>query len=94
MDLSPNSSSPIKRSNAKKAAPAVFSPPEERSPGVSQESVLEWDVGRKEALTMVALMIVSLTAALDTTVLVPVLPVSKPPIPALKILCLTNPDNF
>ena len=61
----------------KKAAPAVFSRTEERSPAVSQEPVLEWDVGRKEALIMVALMIISLTAALDTTVLVPVLPVSK-----------------
>ena len=81
MDLSPHHSSPNKRSNAKKAAPAVSSHTDERSPGVSQEPVLEWDVGRKEALIMVALMIVSLTAALDNTVLVPVLLVSKPQYP-------------
>ena len=78
MDLSPNPPSPNEQCNTEKAAPAVFSVTEERTPGVSQEPVLKWDVGRKEALIMVVLMIVSLTAALDTTVLVPVLPVSKP----------------
>ena len=83
MDLSPNPSSPNEHNKTEKAAPAVFSVTEERNPGVSQEPVLEWDVGRKEALIMVALMIVSLTAALDTTVLVPVLPVSKPQDPLI-----------
>ena len=78
MDLSPNPASPNEQCNTEKAAPAVFSVTEEGSPGASQEPVLEWDVGHKEALIMVALMTVSLTAVLDTTVLVPVLPVSKP----------------
>ena len=83
MDLSPNLSPPNKHNKTEKAAPAVFSVTEEKTPGVSQEPVLEWDVGRKEALIMGALMIVSLTAALDTTVLVPVLPVSKPQNPLI-----------
>ena len=83
MDLSPNSFAPIEHSTTEKAAPAIFNVTEERTPGVSQVPVLEWDVGRKEALITVALMIVSLTAALDTTVLVPVLPVSKPQYPLI-----------
>ena len=78
MDLSPNPASPNEQCNTEKAAPAVFSVTEERTPGVFLEPVLEWDLDHKEALIMVALMTVSLTAALDTTVLVPVLPVSKP----------------
>ena len=50
---------------------------------VVQEPVLEWKVGRQETLIMIALMVVSLTAALDATVLVPVLPVSKPKLPSI-----------
>lgn len=44
---------------------------------VTQEQAPEWKAGRQETLIMIALMAVSLIAALDTTVLITVLPVSK-----------------
>lgn len=65
-------------SNAEKTSPALSEVAEVSNTAVVQEPVGEWKVGRQEALIMMALMIVSLTAALDATVLVPVLPVRKP----------------
>lgn len=50
---------------------------EDTSTAITEESVPEWKIGRQEALIMISLIVVSLIAALDATVLVPVLPVSK-----------------
>ena len=63
--------------NAEKTAPAVSTLADDTSTAAGQEQVLEWKFSRQGALIMMAIMIVSLTAALDATVLVPVLPVSK-----------------
>ena len=52
---------------------------------IVQDQASEWKVGRQEALIMMALVIISLTAALDATVLVPVLPVSKSAPMAIKV---------
>lgn len=40
----------------------------------TEEDELEWKLGRQELLVMISLMLVSLIAALDATILVPVLP--------------------
>lgn len=41
----------------------------------AENCTLEWKLGRKEKLVMIALVIVSFVAALDATILVPLLPV-------------------
>ena len=64
--------------DAEKTALPSSDATERTSTPVVQEPVPEWKLRRQEILIMIALMIVSLTAALDATVLVPVLPVSKP----------------
>ena len=43
-------------------------------PPAPEEDELEWRLGRQELSVMISLMLVSLVAALDATVLVPVLP--------------------
>ena len=40
-----------------------------------EKDLVEWKLGRREKLVLVALVIVSFVAALDATILVPVLPV-------------------
>ena len=65
------------RIHAEKKTPPSSTLAENTSTAVTREPVLEWKLGRKEALIVLSLMIVSLVAALDATVLVPVLPVSK-----------------
>lgn len=70
-------------SHAEKTALPASDVAERPSTPVVQEPVPEWKLGRQETLIMVALMVVSLTAALDTTVLVPDLPVSNPRHPSI-----------
>ena len=77
-DSSLQSSSQDVFSNAEKTAPPVAVLEQRTHTPIAQEPVSEWKLGRQEALIMMALMMVSLTAALDATVLVPALPVSKP----------------
>lgn len=40
-----------------------------------EKGISEWKLGRKEKLVMIALVIVSFIAALDASILVPLLPV-------------------
>ena len=91
MDSSLPSPSLNECSHAEKKAPPSPDSAEKTSSPVIQEAVSEWKVGRQEALIMMALMVVSLTAALDATVLVPVLPVSKPKHPLISSGLLTDP---
>ena len=81
MDSSPPALSVDHPSHAEKTPLPASDIAERPSTPVVQEPVPEWKLGRQEILIMMALMVVSLTAALDATVLVPVLPVSKPATP-------------
>lgn len=47
-------------------------------PPAFEENDSDWKLGRQELLVMISLMLVSFIAALDMTVLVPVLPASPP----------------
>ena len=77
MDSSPTTLSLHQSNHAEKTALPASDVAERPNSPVVQEPVPQWKLGRQETLIMMALMVVSLTAALDATVLVPVLPVSK-----------------
>ena len=80
MDSPPHPSSLDESGHAEKEAPPSPGLVEDASTvviAVPSEQLPEWKIGRQEVLIMIALMVVSLVAALDTTVLITALPVSK-----------------